>query len=224
MTETPAVSADQPSSVRLTAGDVELTVRPEAGCRIGGLRIGGTELLRQGPRYGCFPMVPWCGRTGIGPLPQRRRDAPAARSTPPPHAIHGTGRDSVWRQAARRHRQQRRVHLRPGRPVAVRRAGHPDVRAVARLADGARCRVETTSDSFPAQAGWHPWFLPQPGGRRRGRASSTSRPPGRRSAARTTCRPAAGSPPGPGPWDDCFGMPDGVDATLTWPGRAASCG
>ncbi|MFI7189184.1 LysR substrate-binding domain-containing protein [Nocardia nova] len=24
--------------------------------------------------------------------------------------------------------------------------------------------------------------------------------------------------PLPGPWDDCFGMPDGVDVTLTWPG------
>jgi len=25
--------------------------------------------------------------------------------------------------------------------------------------------------------------------------------------------------PRPGPWDDCFGVPDGVDVTLTWPGR-----
>lgn len=25
--------------------------------------------------------------------------------------------------------------------------------------------------------------------------------------------------PRPGPWDDCFGMPDGVDVTLTWPGQ-----
>ena len=25
--------------------------------------------------------------------------------------------------------------------------------------------------------------------------------------------------PEPGPWDDCFGMPGGVDVTLTWPGQ-----
>ncbi|MFE2650061.1 aldose 1-epimerase, partial [Streptomyces sp. NPDC059346] len=23
--------------------------------------------------------------------------------------------------------------------------------------------------------------------------------------------------PAPGPWDDCFGMPEGVDVKLTWP-------
>ncbi|MEU8354183.1 aldose 1-epimerase, partial [Streptomyces sp. NPDC048845] len=83
--------------------------------------------------------------------------------------------------------------------------------------------VETYDDSFPAQAGWHPWFL-----RRLGPAAGDGPdapveisfdaawqeergddhlPTGRR------IEPTAG------PWDDCFGMPDGVDVTLTWPGR-----
>ncbi|MGW7594886.1 aldose 1-epimerase, partial [Streptomyces rubiginosohelvolus] len=38
--------------VRLSVGDTELTVNPANGCRISSLRIGRTELLRQGERYG----------------------------------------------------------------------------------------------------------------------------------------------------------------------------
>ncbi len=48
-------------STQLSAGGTEVTVDQENGCRISSLRIDGTELLRQGPRYGAFPMVPWCG-------------------------------------------------------------------------------------------------------------------------------------------------------------------
>ncbi|KAA0916410.1 aldose 1-epimerase, partial [Streptomyces apricus] len=51
--------------ITLTAGngDVEATVQPSNGGRIGSLKIDGVELLRQGDKFGCFPMVPWCGRT-----------------------------------------------------------------------------------------------------------------------------------------------------------------
>ncbi|CAM5717629.1 aldose epimerase [Streptomyces hirsutus] len=52
--------------ITLTAGDAEVTVRPGNGGRVSGLRVGGVELLRQGDRFGCFPMVPWCGRTRDG--------------------------------------------------------------------------------------------------------------------------------------------------------------
>jgi aldose 1-epimerase len=80
--------------------------------------------------------------------------------------------------------------------------------------------VETYDDSFPAQIGWHPWFNRNLGG---GEGTEDVRvdftaawqeergddhlPTGRR------------IDPKPGPWDDCFGMPDGVDVTLTWPGQ-----
>ncbi|MFE1500793.1 aldose 1-epimerase, partial [Streptomyces albidoflavus] len=79
-----------------------------------------------------------------------------------------------------------------------------------------RFGVETYDDSFPAQAGWHPWFLRNLGeGGQDVRIGFTAAwqeergddhlPTGRR------------IDPLPGPWDDCFGMPDGVDVTLTWP-------
>ncbi|MDX6363296.1 MAG: aldose 1-epimerase, partial [Streptomyces sp.] len=52
--------------ITLTAGDAEVTVQPGNGGRVGGLRVGGVELLRQGAKFGCFPMVPWCGRIRDG--------------------------------------------------------------------------------------------------------------------------------------------------------------
>ncbi|CAM5523279.1 D-tagatose-1,6-bisphosphate aldolase subunit GatY [Streptomyces tendae] len=84
--------------ITLTAGDAEATVLPGNGGRIGGLRVGGTELLRQGERYGCFPMVPWCGRIRDG----RFSDGAVVHQMPlnsPPHAIHGTARDAAWHTA-----------------------------------------------------------------------------------------------------------------------------
>ncbi|KUJ65727.1 aldose epimerase [Streptomyces albus subsp. albus] len=218
MTTDDTVTTDDPRdarSVRLTAGDAELTVLPDNGCRIGSLRVGGTELLRQGAAFGSFPMVPWCGRVELGVF----RDGAERHQLPvnaPPHAIHGTGRDTAWRTA---HAEAASASFTydlaepwpyPGRVTQVFELA-PDALTLS-------MGVETIDDSFPAQAGWHPWFL-----RNLGRGGEDVRidfsadwqeergedhlPTGRRIA------------PLPGPWDDCFGMSDGVDVTLTWPGE-----
>ncbi|WP_329444196.1 aldose 1-epimerase [Streptomyces sp. NBC_01426] len=200
-------------STRLSAGGAELTIDQENGCRISSLRVDGTELLRQGPRYGSFPMVPWCGRIEDG----RFRDGGAVHQMPqnqPPHAIHGFGRDAAWR---------------PGGADATRAAftydlGDPwphsgKVTQIFELGEDAltlTLGVETYQDSFPAQAGWHPWF---------NRTLAADGPEVRIGfdAAWQEERGADHLPTGrrvdpkPGPWDDCFGMPDGVDVTLTWP-------
>ncbi|MER6911261.1 aldose 1-epimerase [Streptomyces sp. NPDC000594] len=199
--------------VRLTAGDVELTVGPRHGCRIESLTIGGTELLRQGERYGCFPMAPWAGRIENGIF----RDGAELRRMPlnaPPHAIHGTVRDQPWRTA---------VHT-ATEAVFVCELGDPwpypgRVTQTVELAEDSltlRMGVEAAEDSFPAQAGWHPWFLRTLGDSEaridfdpawQEERGDDHLPTGRRIA------------PLPGPWDDCFGMPDGVRVTVTWPER-----
>ncbi|MFE5936007.1 aldose 1-epimerase [Streptomyces sp. NPDC056470] len=200
---------------RLTAGDAELTINPDNGCRIESLRIGGTELLRQGERYGCFPMVPWCGRIELGQF----RNGGVKHQMPlnsPPHAIHGTGRDSVWKPA--------RTADDDGRTAAFTyELGDPwpytgratQTFALTEESLTVQLGVETHADSFPAQAGWHPWFNRSLDGGAPVRIDFTPDwqeergedhlPTGRRIA------------PAPGPWDDCFGMPGGVDVTLTWP-------
>ncbi|MCF1599931.1 aldose epimerase family protein [Streptomyces muensis] len=199
--------------ITLTAGDAEVDVLPENGGRVGGLRVGGTELLRQGERFGCFPMVPWCGRIRDG----RFLDGAVVRQMPlnaPPHAIHGTARDGAWKVA----------RVTGDEAVITYDLVEPwpypgRVTQIVRLAEDSltlTMSVETYETSFPAQVGWHPWFNRSLGGadvqldftpawqEERG---EDHLPTGNR-IDRT-----------PGPWDDCFGMPDGVDVTLTWPGQ-----
>lgn len=201
-------------STRLSAGDAELTIDQENGCRISSLRVDGTELLRQGPKYGSFPMVPWCGRTANG----RFRDGATVHQLPlnhPPHAIHGFGREAAWRPA---HSTDTEAVFTydladpwpyPGRVTQVFGLGEDALT----LTMG----VETYGDSFPAQAGWHPWFNRSlvPGGAEAQldftAAWQEERGPDHIPSGHRV-------DPKPRPWDDCFGMPDGVEATLTWPG------
>ncbi|MFJ3976561.1 aldose 1-epimerase [Streptomyces sp. NPDC090021] len=199
-------------STQLSAGGTEVTVDQENGCRIGSLRIDGTELLRQGPRYGSFPMVPWCGRMKDG----RFHNGATVHQMPldhPPHALHGLGRDARWRPAGATATEAAFTYdLVDPWPVPGR------ITQVVTLTEDSltlTMGVETYGDSFPAQAGWHPWFLRNLGGQ----DVEISFDP-----AWQEERGADHLPTGnridrkPGPWDDCFGMPDGVDVTLTWPG------
>jgi aldose 1-epimerase len=199
--------------ITLTAGDAEVTVQPGNGGRIGGLRVGGTELLRQGEKFGCFPMVPWCGRIRDG----RFLDGAAVHQMPlnsPPHAIHGTARDGAWR-TARRTADEAVITYDlvapwpfPGRVTQV----------VALTEDALTLTmaVEAYDDSFPAQIGWHPWF-----NRNLGDADVRLDfgPTWQEERGADHLPTGNRIDPGPGPWDDCFGMPGGVDVTLTWPGR-----
>ncbi|MFJ3898197.1 MULTISPECIES: aldose 1-epimerase [unclassified Streptomyces] len=199
--------------ITLTAGDAEVTVQPGNGGRIGGLRVGGTELLRQGERFGCFPMVPWCGRIRDG----RFLDGGTVHQMPlnsPPHAIHGTVRDGVWR-TARRSADEAVITYDlvepwpfPGRVT----------QAVALTGDSltVTTAVEAHGDSFPAQIGWHPWFRRNLGGED---VTVDFSPAWQEERGDDHLPTGKRVDRGPGPWDDCFGMPGGVDVTLTWPGQ-----
>ncbi|MCA6094291.1 aldose 1-epimerase [Streptomyces sp. SCA3-4] len=210
------MSDEVSQNVTLTAGGAEVVVDPRNGCRIAGLRIGGLELLRQGPRYGAFPMVPWCGRTDRG----RFRNGDAVHQLPlnsPPHAIHGTGRDTAWRTA--------RTASEDGASAAFTydlADPWPYSGRVTQLVEltgdslTLTMGIETYGDSFPAQAGWHPWFL-----RNLGTGKDVEidfRPAWQEERGEDHLPTGRRIDPRPGPWDDCFGMPDGVDVTLTWPG------
>ncbi|MGW4020195.1 aldose epimerase family protein [Streptomyces sp. NPDC005009] len=199
--------------ITLTAGDAEVTVLPGNGGRVGGLRVGGVELLRQGERFGCFPMVPWCGRIRDG----RFRDGATVHRMPlnaPPNAIHGTARDAAWRTARRSTDEAVMTYdLAEPWPYSGR-----VTQQIALTGDSLTLMmsVETYESSFPAQIGWHPWFNRSLGGEEvaidfapawQEERGDDHLPTGRRVE------------PKPGPWDDCFGMPGGVDVTLTWPGR-----
>lgn len=200
------------NEVSLALADVTVRIAPRDGGRMSGLAIGGTEFLRQGEKYGCFPMAPWCGRLRDGRFTV---DAVTYQMplNAPPHAIHGTARDGVWDivDASDTHATLSRELTTPW-PFAGQ------VRQEFRLSENALAitmEVSSASDRFPAQAGWHPWFLREPHADAAARVDFTPAwqevrgadylPTGERIA------------PTPGPWDDCFAMPDGVDVTLEWP-------
>ncbi|MET8814344.1 aldose 1-epimerase [Streptomyces sp. NPDC004549] len=197
----------------LTAGDAEVVVRPGKGGRVAGLKVGGTELLRQGERFGCFPMVPWCGRIRDG----RFLDGGVVRQMPlnsPPHAIHGTTRDGAWR-TARVSADEAVLTFEltdpwphPGKVTQIVSVGEDSLTLT--------MSVETYEDSFPAQIGWHPWFNRTLGGE----GVRIDFTPAWQEERGADHLPTGNRiDPRPGPWDDCFGMPDGVDVTLTWPER-----
>jgi aldose 1-epimerase len=214
-------SATTAGGVTLRSEDAELTLQPGSGCRIASLKVRGVQLLRQGEKYGAFVMAPWCGRTDHG----RFRSGGELYQLPidkGPHAIHGTARHGVW-------------HTVPEEGDAVGRSAsftydltdpwpwEGRVTQIVELAeDGSSVTltlgVETAVDSFPAQAGWHPWFL-----RNLGRGGEDAQlgfaPEWQEERGPDHIPTGARIAPRPGPWDDCFGMPGGVDATLTWPGE-----
>ncbi|MBD0838681.1 aldose 1-epimerase [Streptomyces sp. TRM68416] len=199
--------------ITLTAGTAELTVSPALGGRVSALRVDGRDLLRQGDRYGCFPMVPWCGRIRDG----RFLDGAAVRQMPlnsPPHAIHGTARDGAWR-TARTTADEAVITYDLVDPWP-----HPArVTQVIALTEDAvtlTAAVETYEDSFPAQIGWHPWFNRNLGGED---VQLDFTPAWQEERGDDHLPTGNRVDPKPGPWDDCFGMPDGVDVTLTWPGQ-----
>jgi len=208
---------DTESGVRLRAGDAEVIVEPERGCRIASLRIGGTEVLRQGERYGSFVMAPWCGRTREG----RFRNGGEPYQLPVDagrHAIHGTVRGRAWRTA----RSDGRTASFfcdltdpwpwPGRVTQLVELAEDGGGLTLTLG------VETFENSFPAQVGWHPWFLRNLG--RGGQDVVLDFDPAWQEERGEDHIPTGRRiEPRPGPWDDCFGMPDGVDVALTWPGE-----
>lgn len=200
-------------STQLSAGGAELTIDQENGCRISSLRVDGIELLRQGPHFGAFPMVPWCGRTADG----RFRDGGIVHQLPvshPPHAIHGLGRDIAWQRGRLTDTEAAFVFdLADPWPWPGRVTQTFELTADAlTLAMG----VETYGDSFPAQAGWHPWFRRNLGTGEDVRLDFAPEWQEERGADHLPTGHRID--PKPGPWDDCFGMPNGVDVTLTWPG------
>lgn len=199
--------------ITLTAGDAEVTVLPGNGGRVGGVRVGGLELLRQGERFGCFPMVPWCGRIRDG----RFRAGMAVHRMPlnaAPHAIHGTARDGAWKIARRSADEAVLTYDLvepwpwPGRVTQIVTLT-PDTLTLT-------MGVEAHDSSFPAQIGWHPWFNRNLGA---DDVRVAFEPAWQEERGDDHLPTGKRIEPKPGPWDDCFGMPGGVDVTLTWPGQ-----
>lgn len=92
------------TKVVLTAGMDRLVIDPAAGGRIASLVAGGVERMvtrEQAPAagldvfWGCFPMVPWCGRLDGGALPDGQYES-WLETNLDGHAIHGLAFSRPW--------------------------------------------------------------------------------------------------------------------------------
>jgi len=181
--------------IERSEGGVVLTVSPEDGGRVAGVRVGGQELLVPGGPdshpmlWGAFPMVPWAGRVRRGrfAFEGRTYDLPLDL---PPHAIHGTGYRRPW-------------DVEPDGSLAIELGeawpfGGSAHQRFDLHADHLVWTIEVRAAqrSMPAQAGWHPWF------RRPVRllfmANAMYELDGEGIPTGTLV------PVRPGPWDDCF--------------------
>jgi len=194
-----------------------MSILPEFGCRLGSLRAYGLELLRtEGDSpiaWGGYPMVPWAGRMG-GARFEHDGVTHEFPADAPPHAIHGLGHDVPWQWVS-------------GDDTSAVFALDPveswpfQARVEQRftvLPDGIEIelRVESAREAFPAQAGWHPWFRRDLGVGEPLRLGFA--PAWQEQRGPDHLPTGLRVPPTEGPWDDCFGTPGGLDATLVWPG------
>ncbi|MEV0437073.1 aldose 1-epimerase [Nocardia sp. NPDC050413] len=200
--------------VRLSAGTATVTIAPDDGGAIHSLTVAGTELLRQDPGTGCFVMAPWAGRLGYGKLTVGDRSYQLPIDNPP-NSIHGTVRDRAWEVVSRTANEAiLRCRLTAPWPFAG-----TVVQTFTLTESGLTLamRITTDHDPFPAQGGWHPWFLREVAPAT-GPLELDFHPAWQYERGPDYLPTGRHIPPTPPPWDDCFAMPDGVHARLTWPG------
>ncbi len=202
------------SGERRIGGDGEITLQVDAaaGGRITSLRMRGHELLV--PRtddplgWGSYPMAPFAGRLRDGQLLFGARRYDFARNMPP-HAIHGTVFDRAWEWIGD---DTLGIDLGSSWPWP----GRAEQRF--RVQGNELCmslEIHAAERSFPASAGFHPWFRRDLGF---GLPARLDFRPGFRYACDDGGIPTGALlAPGDGPWDDTFtGL--AREPVIEWPG------
>ena len=209
--------------ILLEKGHLRLQVFPRDGARITSLQAFGFEVLRQWEpqrkafQYGCFPMVPWAGRLGDATLTvgEKQYVLPANK---PPHALHGMACYSSWEIV-----EHKADTLKLRMPLGAPWPWQGEVLQTLTLEDDAlilRLEIHTMSETFPASAGWHPWFAKQLGQQNEEDELLVCFKADWQEEAGNNELPTGNKiPPQSGPWDDCFGFNDGLNVRLQWPGK-----
>ncbi len=215
-----------PRGPEITLGTdlLNISIRPEDGCRITSIKAHGTEILRQwspekrGFQYGCFPMVPWVGRVGGGLLYHAGRTHQLGINRPP-HALHGLACFRPWTAESDNDFSLDLSGIWPWDGCAQQ---HIEVNgntlAISLV-------ISTLQEEFPAQAGWHPWFnrwlddLPKS---RQNEAELTFDADWQEESGENQLPTGIRIPVQSGPWDDCFGNEHPTKAIIRWPGLMMS--
>ena len=132
------------------------------GARLSSLRVAGRERLVTHSRgasptsWGAYPMVPYAGRVRRGKFQHAGQEHQLPLNFGH-HAIHGTVFDVSW---ATVEQSPTRVVLAASLGARWPFAGHVTHEiSLNTEQQSVNCTLEvTTSESMPAQVGWHPWL------------------------------------------------------------------
>jgi aldose 1-epimerase len=171
------------------------------GARLSSLRVAGRERLVTHSRgasptsWGAYPMVPYAGRVRRGKFQHAGREHQLPLNFGH-HAIHGTVFDVSWSTL-----EQSPTHIVLAASLGARWPYAGEVTHEISLdaeQQSVSCTLEvtTTSESMPAQVGWHPWFV-RPARLQVDFAEMYVRDNDYIATARRIT-------PTAGPWDDCF--------------------
>ena len=198
--------------MELHCGSVKARFAPAEGGRLASLTVGGAEVLVSRPglatEWGCYPMVPWAGRTRNGRFTWDERTFELPKNLAP-HALHGTVFTKKW------------VTTGPDSMACALGDGWPwkgEVRSkVALMQDRLRwtLTVFAEKDAFPAVVGWHPWFRRVVEGQ--GEACLHFDPVSMLERDEHGIATMNRVTPTPRPWDDSFPDPS-EPPRLSWPG------
>jgi aldose 1-epimerase len=189
------------SVIRLSVGETCVDVAPDSGGRVAAISHRGVAIL-IGPEHssaigplawGCYPMVPWCGRIAHGRFKWNDQDIRLDLNAGE-HAMHGTVFDVPWQvdDASENHVLMRCSLARNGWPF------EGQVIHTVHIGNGhVSMSLEVqTGEAIPVQVGWHPWFVKPPS------LSTTFKSMYERADDHsTTSHLVVPSEP---PWDDCF--------------------
>jgi len=200
--------------IELRSGDDVIRMDPPSGGRIASAVLAGAERLvtaGDGPlAWGCYPMVPWAGRVRHGRFWHRGRSYRLAPGLLGVHSIHGTGFVTPWTvDTVSLTSVSLSTDLGPLWPFAG--TAHQTIVLGARELT-CRLSVDAPDEPFPAQVGWHPWFV-RPVVLDVAPAVLYRRDHEGLPDGRLVTPPAR-------PWDDCVaGLP--ADPVLHWPDGCA---
>lgn len=206
---------------------IQLDIYPEDGCRILDLFVHGYSVLRPWQtdrfafQYGCFPMLPWVGRLKNATLKYNHIDyvLPANKI---PHALHGMACFAPWKCLCA---EQTKAEL-----LFILEHPWPWKGKVIYTIELIKSEIQlslsiyTEQDSFPAAAGWHPWF-------NKSLLNTTQvlnndhllkinfNADWQRKTGSDELPKLQKTAPQEGPWDDCFGFKHPLNVSLTWPNQ-----
>lgn len=205
--------------ITLSNQDLTLSIYPDDGCRIRSMQVFGMETLRQWDQekrafqYGCFPMVPWVGRVENGffyheevgyQLPQNKF----------PHALHGMACMQRWEVLyAEKTQALFRMELSepwPFKGIVLYEIRLESNKVIMKLS------IFSAGGSFPASAGWHPWFKKQLDDTDENQLLVSFRADWQEEPGTNEVPTGKRLAPGMGPWDDTFGFNTGANASLYW--------